>query len=274
MSVIVIAFDGMDKELIGEYGLENVVQEEFGSIENSKNITRRMTSELFTSLITGKTDHGVEGLKKRELNNRLLSGIEDRIQYTIVDYKTKGLRTALYKAFNQFEYVERKYTKDDYDEETIFDTVAKSKPLFVPGYNPEYKWVAGLPNLYLEKGYSREFVAEKAREYTEERLDEFWNLTFGFWDLIFLHLHDPDTQQDIGITSLKKDYLRLDNIAGRIVEELGENHTIIFLSDHGLPERFEHNEHAFYSSNCELFGHETPHITDFHDRILELVNEK
>lgn len=45
------------------------------------------------------------------------------------------------------------------------------------------------------------------------------------------------------------------------------------MSDHGLPTEEGHNENAFYSCNRELFGSETPKITDFHDRILEIVGD-
>jgi predicted AlkP superfamily pyrophosphatase or phosphodiesterase len=48
---------------------------------------------------------------------------------------------------------------------------------------------------------------------------------------------------------------------------------IIFMSDHGLPTEDQHNKQAFYSSNIELFGDDTPHITDFHDKILELTDD-
>ena len=45
------------------------------------------------------------------------------------------------------------------------------------------------------------------------------------------------------------------------------------MSDHGLPTPHQHNEKAFYSCNRELFGDTTPLITDFHDRILDIVGE-
>ena len=53
---------------------------------------------------------------------------------------------------------------------------------------------------------------------------------------------------------------------------------IIIMSDHGLPydknhDKEGHNLRAFYSCNEELFPDKTPKITDFHDKILELVEE-
>lgn len=64
--VLVIAFDGLDKELIDKFQLNNVPQYEYGFIENRENIKEVKTSELFTSFITGLTweEHGIQGIKK------------------------------------------------------------------------------------------------------------------------------------------------------------------------------------------------------------------
>ena len=55
-----------------------------------------------------------------------------------------------------------------------------------------------------------------------------------------------------------------------------EDWTVIFMYEHGMIESqgkfWEHNKNAFYSCNVELFGEETPHITDFYDRILEITD--
>jgi predicted AlkP superfamily phosphohydrolase/phosphomutase len=64
--VVVIAFDGLDKDLIEEFGLENLTQQEFGSIDNVSGMSSIKTSELFASFITGKNfeNHGVKGIRK------------------------------------------------------------------------------------------------------------------------------------------------------------------------------------------------------------------
>lgn len=77
---------------------------------------------------------------------------------------------------------------------------------------------------------------------------------------------------------VEETYHEADRFAGEILEKAEENgfETVIFMSDHGLPDVEEggHNENAFYSCNHELFGEETPHITDFHDKILELTSQE
>jgi hypothetical protein len=52
---LIIAFDGLDYELIQEFGLETIPQREFGKIDNTTGITSIVTYELFASFITGKT---------------------------------------------------------------------------------------------------------------------------------------------------------------------------------------------------------------------------
>lgn len=94
--------------------------------------------------------------------------------------------------------------------------------------------------------------------------------------LLMCHFKYPDTKQDIYSTSHDEEYFqdlykKIDNLAGRIVEK-SDYDTIIFISDHGMPLDIQHNKNAFYSCNHELFGDETPHITDFHDKILEMVD--
>jgi hypothetical protein len=67
----------------------------------------------------------------------------------------------------------------------------------------------------------------------------------------------------------------MDEMAAEIQQKAEEEgfDTVLFISDHGLPdvENGGHNENAFYSCNRELFGDKTPHVTDFHDKILELA---
>jgi hypothetical protein len=63
--MIVVGFDGLDKELIEDFDLENVKFAETGKINNADGVKKRSTSELFASFITGETHevHGVTGLE-------------------------------------------------------------------------------------------------------------------------------------------------------------------------------------------------------------------
>lgn len=67
-SVLVVAFDGLDKDFIEKFELENIQQKEYSELDNKSGISSIKTSELFASFITGDTweEHGVQGLEKPE----------------------------------------------------------------------------------------------------------------------------------------------------------------------------------------------------------------
>lgn len=278
--VLVVAFDGMDKELVEEFDLDYIKQEEFGSIDNATGVKNRMTGELFASFITGETHeaHGLTGLGKD------LSLKDTFLKWLIPQYfasRIRGLHSLRSLLTSSENMESRSYQKRDLEVDSLFDKIDSSLPLYVPSYNPEIYWQLGYPHFVVREEGEERFEKE-ARYQTEMRLRQgtatqpaFFDVTKDFWDFIMLHLHDPDAFQDTGLGNLEEEYRRLDEIAGEILEEYGDDWTVIFMSDHGRPEKkpgpHEHNKNAFYSSNRVLFGDETPHITDFHDKILELT---
>lgn len=270
--ILVVAFDGMDKKLIDKYQLDYITQRYIGSIDNDSGIKSRSTSELFASMITGETweKHGVTGVMGEFFGSEILGFFESLIKKTYLGTKTRGLRKAIYTSFQSIDYERRKYRKKDYDLDTIFDEIG-GKALYVPSYNPDPDWMLGKPH-QLIKYYEIEKVLDENHRNTQKRLKRFSEINHSFWKLTFLHLHEPDTAQDLHYENLEKEYERLDKIAKEIKEEYGEQYEyIIFMSDHGRPIDSEHNKKAFYSSNKRLsFGSE-PHITEFYGEILRII---
>lgn len=280
--VLVVAFDGMDKDLIEKYSLENIVQQEFGSIDNSTNISSIKTSELFASFITGETykKHSIKGLKpKKPLRDRFINYLFPKIILRWVR-GTHRLKNALMTEESNKRSI---YQKQDLTCDTLFEKIDASLPLFIPSYNPSIYWILGMPH-HVIKNYNENRFIKEARHDTKIRLENgsatqpgFFKITKEFWDFVMLHLHDPDGFQDTGHGDLREEYERLDRISREILEEYKDEWTVIFMSDHGCPEKGvgpqEHNRNAFYSCNRELFGEKEPHITDFHDKILELVRD-
>ncbi len=279
--ILIVAFDGMDKELIEEFSLENIPQSEFGSIDNTTGISRRMTSELFASFITGETheEHEVTGLKKElSLRERLGKWLFPKFA---IDY-IKGVHRLRSILTGKSVLRTQKYSKSDLEDDTLFDEIDASLPLYVPPYNPDPVWLLGFPH-NITRSFSRDEWVKNTRWHTEARLEQgignqpaFFDISKEFWDFVMIHLHDPDSFQDTGIGDLEEEYQRLDDIAGEILDEY-EDWTVIFMSDHGRPLEkagpHDHNENAFYSCNRELFPEREPHITEFHDRILELTGQ-
>lgn len=281
-NVLVIAFDGLDKELIEEFGLEHITQEEFGGIDNTTGMSSIKTSELFASFITGETweKHMVKGLeswndeKGKILDNDIFNFAEDNIR--------GGYR--LKKLLSSFLGLEKsKSSKKNLMSESLFEKIPNSKAIDVPGYNPSPFWdTMGRP-FQLKRA-----DAEERRityywdewEYDRRKRNLFKNLN-TYFDFLMAHFHRPDFyhhiygDRDVGYdkNELRELYKETDELAGEIKEYFSEDYDlIIFMSDHGLPTEKEHNENAFYSCNRELFGSSIPKILDFHDKILEKVD--
>jgi len=287
-SILVVAFDGLDKELIDEFGLTNIKQEEFGSIDNQSNMSEIKTSELFASFITGENYnvHGVKGLVRHPKSYR--RKFIDMILPESVRGSVRGL-TRIEHALKGLLDVNdpRKHTKSDINGKTIFEEIENSRALFVPSYNPDLIFEAGegfLP-LKLGKGIDRTAEFWDRRCYSirkEDLFSELENDIIPPRDFLMCHFHRPDIyhhlygdreEGEFDKLKLRPMYEEIDGLAEEIklkAIEKGYEH-IIFMSDHGLPTEKGHNENAFYSCNKELFGEETPHITDFYDRILELT---
>lgn len=290
-NVLVIAFDGLDYDLANQFDLDTLFQEETSPIDNSTGISSVYTSELFTSFITGQTHavHGVKGLtrprdrKKQKILNTLTP------QFLVDNVRGFWRLRRTLEGFLEKED-DIKYDKDDFDVETLFEEVRNSRPMFVPGYNPSMFWKSDSDISVINYGYSANEVEKylRTREHSfrkEQLFHELENKFVSPRDFLMCHFHFPDWihhlygDETIGRfdeEKLREIYNETEDLAVEIKEkalDAGYDY-IIFMSDHGLPTEEEHNENAFYSCNKELFAEETPHITDFHDKILKLVGEE
>lgn len=289
---LVIAFDGLDKELIEKFGLNHVIQEEYGTIDNNTNTSSVKTSELFANFITGETyeEHGIEGLQGTRYKDKR----KDKILRTLVSndltskrgfYAIRDILSSLIRAKEDKD----RYSKEDLETDTLFENIENSRAMFVPAYNPGFMWRLNIEVEPLRNGYSVDRQARywdrRAYEVRKKYLfEELENDILSPRDFLMCHFFRPDQYQHyygdskIGTfdeNKLKKMYLEIDELAEKIKLKALENgyENIIFMSDHGLPTATEHNERVFYSSNRPLFESEVPKIKDFHDKIKELVGK-
>lgn len=290
--ILVVAFDGLDKELIDEFNLEHVKQEEYGSIDNQTGMSDQMTSELFTSFITGKNyeEHGVKGLKKNLRPRR--QKVVDIITPESFAGKIRGFDFLRRNLERILDIDRRKYKKEDIESETVFEEIENSRAMFIPGYNPSMLWTMMGFGKPLEYGYTSSDILkmwdEQEYEYRKEELfSELENPILAPRDFLMCHFHRPDTHhhffegaiknrnqadEKYGRSKLKKMYEETDQLAKEIKEkalEKGYTH-IIFMSDHGLPTEKGHNENAFYSCNKEIFKDKKPKIYDFYREFIDL----
>lgn len=280
METLVIAFDGMDKELIDRFELEHVCQKEYGKIDNSTGISKTYTSELFASFITGETHqaHGIRGLKApdSEKNYRRVN----RLIPDFLEEHVRGFHTLKQVMKQIFEYELKIPWKKDLKCSTIFDEVENSRAMFVPSYNPSPFWASEAGMKPLELGYTTKQTMDywDDREYKYRKkmlLRELESDILEARPLLMCHFHRPDMfnhmygdkeLQKFDLNRLEKYYREMDEFAAKIkkIAVSGGYKRIIFMSDHGLPTSEGHNKNAFYSCNKELFGSSKPKITDFY----------
>lgn len=265
--LLIIAFDGLDYELIQEFECESIVQQEFGKIDNNTDIPLRSTDPLFTSFLTGKTpkEHSVTGMSRYD--NTLIERFENRLDKHQLFINFKGVREGLYQMLGVSP---RKYTSGDIIG-TPFTEITDSYTINVPVLDQGNRQD---PNILLK---SPNMGLEDVREAVDKKFDiarrAFLSVLSENYELVFCHFHKADYYQHIyegDVDRLKPVYEELDRLAKDVKTESGFE-TVLFMSDHGLPEGRHHNTNAFYSFNREV-GLKTPHITDFKSFVLEQVS--
>lgn len=271
-NVLLVAFDGMDSELMHQYSCDNLLEmREFGNINNNEGIFRIWTTELFVSLITGLNyeHHGVKGLGRWD--NEKIDVLENYLENYSFFRNFNGARKKIW-SFLGFEEIG--YDKNSYAQDTLFEKIPDSVSIDVPGYD-----------VLLNKGGSKiathgiEGAVEHQNWIHEKKKEDLFDAIEDEHNFVMAHFHKVDHFHhwfwEVGKEEpVKEVYEEFDNFAQEIMERAeGKYEYIIFMSDHGLPTNHQHNENAFYSCNKPLFE-STPLITDFHDRILELVGEQ
>jgi hypothetical protein len=279
---LVVAFDGLDYELIKEFDCENIKQQSFGHIDNSTDTKSIKTSELFANLITGKNyeQHGIEGLSV--WTNPRIGKLEKLISRLPYSNKTSELRQAVYESLGFLSAKKMRPDKTFLEEETVFEKIDNSRAMFVPTYNPSEYWQMGLDMTPLEYGFSAQKSLEiwDTREHQHRKKELFHELESEILparDLLMCHFHRPDIHQHIygdpDTSSFNKDRLRklyqeTDELAAEIKEkaESAGYEEIVFMSDHGLPEGEQHNTNAFWSSSAQSSVSKVS-LKDFFERL-------
>lgn len=283
-SVLVIAFDGLDAQLVEKFDLDYLVQGEHGTIDNKTDISQVKTSELFATFITGENyeEHGVKGLKTWE--NPYQGKFIEIVTNDFLQDNIRGftrLEDVLKAVFDTKKYLPE---KEDLDSKTFFDRIDNSKAMFVPGYDNSIMKETGAHRVPMRFGY----VRKNLKKYYDSREYDFRKRSLlrpvnSWFDFLMCHFQRVDYHQhsygdkDVNYNEevLEEIYEETDELAEEIIEFFEDEYDyIIFMSDHGLPTEEGHNENAFYSCNIELFGDEIPHVTDFHDKILELTGNE
>ncbi|MFB6203662.1 MAG: alkaline phosphatase family protein [Candidatus Nanohaloarchaea archaeon] len=253
--MVVVGLDGLDYQKIQQFDCDTLTgMETFGHLDTEG--IKLSTPMLWASMITGERPetHGIDtmltfrGEKVRKMDKYVLGFLEK------LGMSALHLRRALYYyLFDSSIFVP---DKDFMEVDSIFEKVADSVALDVPGYS-EYPYIAG--KSFVAKSNRKRPPVSKQRvlrdceaEYSYRKDQLFDHLNEH--KLVMQHFHYPDWHQHMFFNNEEKDrelYEKMDGFAEQILEEVDDDTLVVFCSDHGL-EGGGHREEAFYATNAEL----------------------
>lgn len=269
--MLVIGFDGLDYKKIKKYNCENLMLEAFGKLDVEGLPLK--TPLLWATIITGERPekHGItdmlrfKGRKAQEYDKYLEKF------FNFLGYSGLKVRKTVVYHLTGSSMVPP--TKKEMKVDSIFEKVADSKPLDIPGYS-HYPYIAGKMNVgALYRKYPpapRERVVRDVNaEHLYRKNQLFENI--GEHQLVMQHFHYPDWMQHIYSKNEKDEeiYEEMDELAGEIMEKVDDKTLVVFCSDHGLNDG-THRDEAFYAMNTDI--EEPIKVTELLSRALEKVN--
>lgn len=275
MRVVIIGLDGLEATLINPDRYPNICQAEHGRI-NLDGFNQVQTPQIWTSFITGvmPSEHGIDGFKHRTLLSKIEKKYGNYVKKFLSFFGLKavvlatGVKNNVYGHYDVHPY--EPYTKEDIRVPTIFDKVSNSHVISLPVYDePDvYKDIRrSVSRAVGDKELSHD-LSQTSLELMRKEVDEFTKYLHEDIDLIMLHLFVADVYGHLYGRNEDK-ILELYDIFEEFVGSVKNDSFTIILSDHGTKGGL-HTPYGFYSLSKPL-GLDNPHITDFHDIIMEEV---
>jgi hypothetical protein len=286
---VVLGWDGLDFDLVTEYGLADAFGPECRKIETivNESVGSPHTMELWPSIITGlrPEDHGFEWVGQDEDRaqwNSPLLDLASRVAEGVVPKRLRvWLGDRLQERGAELNYV----TAADYADrgvDTVFDGRV-SLPLTVPNYRTELDermdlqtnrgWRLGeYVNLSEADGTVHhhptipfpEFEMHAARE-AFAKLGPVHAAIRRAYDLIFVWIGFLDTVGHVApLTSEptgRHGYEMAARATRAVRSAMAEDDTLICVSDHGL-QGGEHTDHAFFGTDDERIGGAVDSVLD------------
>lgn len=277
--ICVIVYDGLDINLVDEFGLENLKQKEYGKVDIS-DFKFASTPILSASFLAGKNlqDHFIDPASPTvEKLHTFLSKIDFLIKSNI----SNGLAIRLKKAFRNggFDQKIRKGTVnsskkvEDIVDETILDVSERPRCVNVPTVNQKNLQINYTLKDVIEDKISEEEFESMVWENFKENKQEFLE-SLKISDFVMAWFKPTDLLGHLYRTNLEKMsdvYKKMDKLTKEVNETF--EGWVLVLGDHGMEPLGDYGDHTnvkygFYSSNQEL-GLNNPKITDFYSLITE-----
>lgn len=274
MRVLILAYDGLDHDLVETLSLRNILQREHGKVEVPivGGIDDPSTPIVWTSFITGEPPevHGVDmpqmwdnefdGLRSFVRRHRGIHNILKRFKVGQKVREATGARSS---------FPSRKNIKVD----TFFEVVKPSVALGVPVYNKNLEEIYPIGDV-MRARQDPEYLPvfeERVRGIFDEEVKTLFDTLEGEWRLLMVHLHITDLFGHAfwGTEKVATLYEEMDLLTKRVKARLREDDLVLIISDHGMS-KLGHTKKGFYSFNVKI-GLVDPDIKDFFNLVTGLL---
>ena len=276
MRVLILAYDGLDHDLVEKLSLRNILQREHGKVDVPivGGIDDPSTPIVWTSFITGEPPevHGVDmpqmwdnefdGLRSFVRRHRGIHNILKRFKVGHRVREAVGARPS---------FPSRKNIKVD----TFFEVVKPSIALGVPVYNKNLEEIYPIGDVMRARQYPEYLPVfeERVRGIFDEEVEALFDALDGEWSLLMAHFHITDLFGHAfwGTEKVATFYEEMDLLTKRVKAQLMGDDLVLIISDHGMS-KLGHTKKGFYSFNVKI-GLIEPDIKDFFKIITGLLAE-
>jgi len=282
--VCILALDALEYDLVEEFDLKNIKQQEYGKIDVT--IFKHLaTPIIWASFITGlpPEKHGLDRETIPQWNNLVidkLRWLSTKMQLGRIKGKGKILE---FLGFEHRAFYEK--TLEEFKKrklQTLFSVIPNSEALSVPPYQ---KWIDSETQLLLKQAVEKEEKIGTFEQHIwsifEQKRDKcIKNIREGNWNLFMTHFMFTDLLGHLyagNLTKMFGVYIRAEQLVEDVKKIIGDETLLLVVSDHGM-KTFgkgiygDHSNHGFYSSNVQL-NLVNPKITDFFNVIVKTLTE-
>jgi len=276
MRALILAYDGLDHDLVEELSLQNILQREHGRVDVPivGGIDDPSTPIVWTSFITGEPPE-VHGVDMPQMWDNRLDGIRSFVR------RHGGIHGVLKRfrvGYRVREAIDVKLSfpsRKDIKVDTFFDVIKPSVALGVPVYNKNLEEIYPIGDVLRvrqDPDYLPMFE-ERVRSIFADEVERLFDAFEEEWRLLMTHFHITDLFGHAfwGTEKLVTLYEEMDLLTKRVKEKIRDDDLVLIVSDHGMS-KLGHTKKGFYSFNVRL-GLDEPDIKDFFKIVTGLLAE-
>jgi len=283
--VLILAFDGLDYDLIKRFKCKNIKQKQYGKlavpdeckttivVSNGQKERVPYTPFVWSAFLTGKPPVEV-GLNRENLykwSNVWLNELRRQARYLkFAKFGNTKLVHTVTRILMKLGF-EQGFCKQDYKCPTFFSQATKSRAINVPTLSEGWsiKWEAPIfnsANIYW-------------RKFGEVKVETLKAISNGNWDLLMAYTRLLDVIGHLSLgqfTKVVKAYNACNAFVDEVKKLLSRDTVCLIVSDHGMEKLGDtkygkHSNESFYSLN--VVTNWKPKTTfDFHNQIVKWLS--